>query len=151
VLCLELDITSQASTEEAAASIEKSFGKLDIVALYVGILGVPTPIAESDPEVWWNVWTVNLKGPYMVTRAIIPVLLKGGDKTIVAVSSVGAHLQNKGASAYQTSKLAIMRFMQFVGADYGDQGVVGYSIHPGNIPTDIVGGVDGLPPHLKHG
>lgn len=149
VLCVELDITSQSSTENAAKSIEKEFGKLDIVIIYVGILGAGNLIADSDPEEWWNVWTVNLKGPYMATRAILPLLLKGGDKTIVAVSSVGAHLYSKGRSSYQSSKLAILRFMEFVTKEYGDQGVVGYSIHPGNVVTDIVGGEEGLPEFLK--
>jgi NAD(P)-dependent dehydrogenase (short-subunit alcohol dehydrogenase family) len=41
--------------------------------------------------------------------------------------------------------------MQFVSEEYKDQGVLAYSIHPGNIPTDIVGGMEGLPDVLKPG
>jgi NAD(P)-dependent dehydrogenase (short-subunit alcohol dehydrogenase family) len=78
-------------------------------------------------------------------------MLKSGDKTIVTVSSVGAHLTGKGLSAYQPSKLAVLRLMEFVGAEYGEQGVVAYCVHPGNVVTDIVGGEEGLPPFLKPG
>jgi NAD(P)-dependent dehydrogenase (short-subunit alcohol dehydrogenase family) len=121
------------------------------MVIYVGILGAMDAIADSDLEEWWNTWTVNLKGPYLITRAILPLMLKSGDKTIVTVSSVGAHLTGKGLSAYQPSKLAVLRLMEFVGAEYGEQGVVAYCVHPGNVVTDIVGGEEGLPPFLKPG
>jgi NAD(P)-dependent dehydrogenase (short-subunit alcohol dehydrogenase family) len=151
VLCLKLDMTSQSSTEYAAQTIGNEFGKLDIVVIYAGIVGAMEKIVDSEPEVWWNTFTVNLKGPYMVTRAILPLMLKGGDKTIVTVSSVGAHLTSPTLSAYQPSKLAVLRFMEFVGAEYGDQGVVAYCVHPGNVVTDILGGEEGIPPSLRHG
>ncbi|KAL8959611.1 MAG: hypothetical protein Q9183_005603, partial [Haloplaca sp. 2 TL-2023] len=43
-----------------------------------------------------------------------------------------------------------LRFTEFVCAEYGDQDVVAFCIHPGNIPTDIVGGVEGIPDEMKH-
>ncbi|RDL36477.1 putative short-chain type dehydrogenase [Venustampulla echinocandica] len=149
ILCLKLDITSQSSVSEAAAAVEREFGKLDIVIVNAGILGTPALIADSDPEVWWDTWNVNLRGSYLVSRAFLPLLLKGGDKTIIALSSVGAHVVRSQMSAYQITKLAVLRLMEFVSAEYGEQGVVAFSVHPGNIPTDIVGGMEGLSEDLK--
>ena len=63
VLCLKLDMTSQSSTEDAAKMIEKEFWKLDITVIYAGIVGAMEKIVDSDPEGWWNTFTVNLKGP----------------------------------------------------------------------------------------
>ena len=151
VLQIKLDVTSQESIDKAAAKIEKEFGKLDIVINNAGILGQNALVADSDPEQWWNTWNVNVRGPYLITRAFLPLLLQGGDKQIVTVSSVGAHAINAGLSAYQPSKLAVLRFTEFVAAEYGPQGVITFAIHPGNIPTDIVGGVEGIPENLKHG
>lgn len=87
-----------------------------------------------------------------MTRAFLPLMLKGGDKTIISTSSVGAHLISPGMSDYQSTKLAILRLMQSVSEDYKEQGVVAYSIHPGNVATDMVGGpgLEKLPEHLKH-
>jgi NAD(P)-dependent dehydrogenase (short-subunit alcohol dehydrogenase family) len=101
-------------------------------------------IGDSSPEDWWETWNVNLRGPYLVTRAFLPLLLKGGDKTLVATSSVGAHLTNQGMSAYQTSKLAVLRLMEFVQAEYAEKGILAFAIHPGNVVTDIVGGSEGV-------
>lgn len=76
-------------------------------------------------------------------------MLKGGDKQIINVSSVGAHLTGRGLSSYQTSKLALLRFTEFIVAEYGEQGILAFCIHPGNIPgTDIFPG--GVPDTIGH-
>jgi NAD(P)-dependent dehydrogenase (short-subunit alcohol dehydrogenase family) len=146
-----LDITSQQSTEEAAKLVEKEFGKLYILINNAGFIGGMKLIADTDPEVWWHTWNVNIRGPYLVTRAFLPLMLKGGDKTIISTCSVGAHLTSRTLSDYQPSKLAILRFTQFVSEEYKDKGVLAFCIHPGNIPTDMMGGPEGVPDLLKPG
>ena len=133
VLQIKLDVTDQKSIESAAANIENQFGRLDILIHNAGIVGTPGPIVDSDPESWWETWDVNVRGAYLVTRAFLPLILKGGDKQIVNVSSVGAHLIAPGMSSYQISKLALLRFTEFVISEYGEKGVLAYCIHPGNI------------------
>lgn len=149
VLVLKFDITSQYDVEAAATSVEQEFGRLDIVVINSGIMGAMTLIADSDPDVWWNAWNVNLRGPYLVTKFFLPLLLKGGDKTIVTTSSVGGHLVTPSLSTYQLTKLAVIRLMEFISAEYKDKGVVSFCIHPGNVVTDRVGGADALTNDLK--
>ena len=149
ILQIKLDVTDEKSVERAAADIEKEFGRLDILIHNAGVLGNPAPIGDSDPENWWKTWDVNLRGPYLVTRAFLPLMLREGEKQIVNVSSVGAHLTSPGLSSYQTSKLALLRFTEFVVSEYGDKGVLAFSIHPGNIlGTDII---EEVPEAIKHG
>ncbi|KAL8952619.1 MAG: hypothetical protein Q9222_001493 [Ikaeria aurantiellina] len=150
VLPIKIDVTSRESIDDAATRVEKEFGQLDILVNNAGVLSANANVADSDPDDWWQAWTVNVRGTYLVTRAFLPLMLKGGDKQIVNVCSVGAHVVNPGLSAYQPSKLAQLRFTEFVCAEYGDQGVVAFCIHPGNIPTDIVGGIEGVPENLKY-
>ena len=150
VLPVKIDITNQGSVDSSAKEVDKIFGQLDILVHNAGTLGKMTPIADSNPNDWWNVWDMNLRGPYLVTRAFLPLLLKGGDRQIVYVTSVGAWVVNEGLSAYQPSKLALSRFTEFVSQEYGEQGLVAFSIHPGNVPgTDILG-PGGVPDALKH-
>ena len=149
ILSLELNVTDQASVETAARKVEVKFGKLDIVINNAGAL-YNERIVESDPQAWWQLWEVNIRGPYLVGRSFVPLLLKGGDKTIITISSVGAHLVLSGLSAYQTSKLAQLRLMEFLSAEYREQALLAYSVHPGNVPdTDIMGGGE-VPDALKH-
>lgn len=72
-------------------------------------------------------------GVYFLKRATIPLLLKtsDGDKTIVNLSSVGAHRIRPGATNYQPAKLAVCRLAEFACIEYGDQGLLVYSVHPG--------------------
>ncbi|RSL83790.1 hypothetical protein CEP51_004313 [Fusarium floridanum] len=96
-------------------------------------------IADSDPEGWMRNFDVNSKGFYLVLRAFIPLLIESdGKKTIINVSSVGAHCCTPTLSGYQISKLATLRLAEFATAEYGDRGLVVYCIHPGSIATEMV-------------
>lgn len=106
-------------------------------------------IEDTSPDAWWRTWDVNVRGPYLISRSCIPLLLKGDQKTLIAVSSVGAHIVMPGLSAYQPSKLAVLRLMEFAAAEHKDQGLVALAVHPGNILTDIVGGGHGMDEQLK--
>ncbi len=149
VLLITLDVTSQKSVDNAAAEVEKQFGKLDILINNAGVVEPPTPIADSDPETWWNTWTINVRGPYLVTRAFLPLLLKGDYKQIVNMSSVGAIAIMPGLSAYQPGKLAVLRFTEFINEEYGEKGILAYAVHPGAIVTEIFDHFGGLPEDLK--
>ncbi|KAL1963863.1 hypothetical protein VTN77DRAFT_7795 [Rasamsonia byssochlamydoides] len=137
VLKLKLDVTDEASVKDAVVQVEQTFHRLDILVNNAGYLENWVPVADSDPSEWWKVWEINVKGVYLVTRAFLPLLLQGGHKTIVNVSSVGAHLTRPGASAYRTSKFAVLRFTEFIAAEYADKGVVAFAIHPGGVPTEL--------------
>lgn len=140
ILALKLDVADPKSVDDAAAQVKESFGRMDIVINNAGIFDV-AKILDTDPEKWWNIWRVNVMGPYNTTRSFLPLLFEGSNKTIVTLSSVGAHLVVPGVSAYQPSKLAVLRLSEFISAEYGDKGIVAYCIHPGNIPTDMVAGI----------
>ena len=150
VLPIKCDVTSKENIDNAAKLVAGEFKKLDILVNNAGVLATPNCVIDSDPEDWWETYTVNVRGTYLVTRAFLPFMLKEGDKQIVNVCSVGAHLVLPGVSAYQSSKLALLRFTEFVCAEYGDQGVVAFCIHPGNIPTDIMGGPEKVPDGFHH-
>lgn len=72
-----------------------------------------------------------------MTRAFLPLMLRGGEKMIVNISSVGAHLICPGASSYQTSKLAIIRFTELTAIEYGAHDVLAFSLHPGAVKTEM--------------
>lgn len=151
-LPIHMDVTSPSSVDEAAAKVEKAFGKLQVLINNAGIFENYALIADSDPQEWKQVLDVNLHGPYLVTRAFLPLLLKSsGGKYIVNVTSVAAHLAKPTLSAYQISKNGLLRLSTLTDAEYASQGVVTVAVHPGIIPTDIMGGPDAIPEHLKHG
>lgn len=147
VVSVKLDVEDRASVETAAKDIETGLGRLDILVNNAGYLEKATSIIDSDPDEWWKVWGVNIRGPYLMTRSFLPLMLREGDKQIVNLSSLGAHAVRPGMSGYQTTKMAIVRFSEFTNAEYGDQGVVAFSVHPGGIMTDLA---RGMPEDMHH-
>ncbi|KAK3697720.1 hypothetical protein LTR37_017302 [Vermiconidia calcicola] len=140
-LTVKLDVSDEASTQSAAEEVEKAFGRLDILVNNAGFLEEFRPVAESKVEEWWKVWEVNVKGVYLVARAFLPLLLKAGMKTILNTSSIGAHVIMPGASGYQIGKLAVLRFGEFLNAEYGDKGLHVIGIHPGGVSTELARGM----------
>lgn len=87
VLGVKMEVTNFKSVSNAAAEVERKFGRLDVIINNAGVIDMTT-IIESDPETWWNVWEVNVKGPYLVAKAFLPLVLKTQDslKQVITVA-----------------------------------------------------------------
>ncbi|EMC93974.1 hypothetical protein BAUCODRAFT_150205 [Baudoinia panamericana UAMH 10762] len=129
VTVLIIDLEERASVAAAAEQLEREWGRLDI----------------AD---YWHAWEINIRGTYWLAKAFLPLLLRcGGDKTFVAISSLGAHICTPGASSYQTTKFAVVRFAEFLMQDYGDQGLLAYSMHPASMLTELA---KNIPSNMHH-
>ncbi|KAI1152312.1 hypothetical protein F4825DRAFT_419470 [Nemania diffusa] len=139
VVALAMDVTDGASVRKAAAELGARFGRLDILVCNAGFLARYDRILDGDEDEWWRSFDVNLRGSYLVAKAFLPLMLasEGGDKTVVVVSSTGALHFHQGGSSYQISKFALLRLVEFLMAEYGGQGLLAYSVHPGGVATDL--------------
>jgi NAD(P)-dependent dehydrogenase (short-subunit alcohol dehydrogenase family) len=142
-LLLELDITDRAKAEDAAKKVAQKCGGLDVLINNAGRFEQYVPFLESNPDSYWRTWEVNLSGTFNMARYFLPVLLgtKHGLKTMINVSSIGALTVRKRASSYRTTKLALLRWTESLNADYGDQGLLAYCVHPGAILTELGSGM----------
>ncbi|TLD35480.1 oxidoreductase-like protein [Venturia nashicola] len=142
IIPLKLDVTDESSVAAATETIASQSKNLDILINNAGYLESPwLPVAQSTPTDWWTSMTTNIKGTYLVTRAFLPLLLASPTKTILNISSVGAHRIAPGASAYQTAKLAICRFTEFLVVEYGKEGLNALAVHPGGVKTELAHGM----------
>lgn len=145
ILPLELDVSSESSVTAAIAKLSDAFsGKLDLLLNNAGYLEPFTPLADSSPTEWWTKsYGTNILGTFLVTKVCMPLLLAASPscRTIINFSSVGAHRVRPGASAYQSAKFALLRITEFMNAEYAEQGVLAYAIHPGGIPTELALGM----------
>jgi NAD(P)-dependent dehydrogenase (short-subunit alcohol dehydrogenase family) len=147
VLTLELDVSDQASVEAAARRVEQQHKSLDVLVNNAGYLEPWDSVAESDPARWWMSWQVNVLGTYLMCRSFLPLLLASELKTVLNVVSSGAHRLSPGASAYQTAKLAVCRFSEFLMVENGEKGLIAISVHPGGVPTELA---KGMPEYMMH-
>lgn len=135
---LKVDVTSEDSVRVAAeAAADLLGGTLDVLINNAGYLEEWKPIADSKPTEWWWTWEVNIKGTYLATHYFLPMLLKSQTKTIINISSGGAHVIFPGASGYQTTKFALCRLTEFMDKEYYQQGLIAISLHPGGVKTDL--------------
>ncbi|PYH81939.1 NAD(P)-binding protein [Aspergillus uvarum CBS 121591] len=135
---LKADVTSEDSMRAAAATAADILGgRLDVLINNAGYLEAWRPIASSEPREWWRTWEVNIKGTYLAAHFFVPLLLRSPTKTVVNISSGGAHAMFPGASAYQTTKFALCRLTEFMDAEYAQQGVIAIALHPGAVRTEL--------------
>ncbi|KAI1371861.1 NAD(P)-binding protein [Hypoxylon crocopeplum] len=137
VVLLRMDVTDSATVKSGAQALEEKWGRLDILIGNAGFLARYEKVLDGDEDEWWRSYEVNLRGTYLVTKAFLPLMLKGGDKTIISMSSTGAIHFHAGGSSYQISKFALMRFTEYLMVEYADQGLLTYSVHPGGVATDL--------------
>lgn len=141
VLPLKVDASDPKSVEAAASETKKALaGKpLDILVNNAGVLEPNASVHASDPADWWRTFEINLKGVYLTSRALLPLLLLEGhgDRTIVNLTSIGGILVMDGMSAYNTSKLAVCRLTEFLAQEYRDANLVTMAVHPGGVVSDM--------------
>jgi NAD(P)-dependent dehydrogenase (short-subunit alcohol dehydrogenase family) len=110
---------------------------LDILVNNAGYLPEFKTVIESDPTEWWKAWEVNVKGTFLCCHYFLPFVLNSKTKTVINLSSIGAHTLSYGASSYQTSRFANVRLNEFLAREYEDDELIAISIHPGGIKTDM--------------
>ncbi|CAK7232891.1 hypothetical protein SBRCBS47491_008423 [Sporothrix bragantina] len=139
VLALTLDTTDAAAVDAAAATVTSEFGRLDILINNAGVLEPVNMLGDSDPLSWWRSFEVNVKGIYLVSRALLPLLFSSpnGDRTIVNLTSIGGILVLPTMSGYNTSKLAVCRLTEFLATEYADKQLVSIAVHPGGVASDM--------------
>ena len=138
---LALDVTDENQVKLAFEEVKEE-GRLDVLVNNAGVSAPWIPLIDSKVDEYWKTWEVHLKGTYLMLRAFVPLLIDTAknEKTqanIVNLTSIGAHLTAFGASAYQTSKFALLRLTEFICTEYENEGINCVAIHPGGVLTEM--------------
>ncbi|KAM0512568.1 hypothetical protein ACHAPE_008745 [Trichoderma viride] len=127
-------------------------GRLDIVVNNAAHQEPYKPLLDSDPDVYWRTWEVNVRGLFNVARTFLPMQVStrantGGLCTMINVSSSGALTARPGNGSYRSSKLAILRWTETLQIEYADQGLLTFCVNPGAIKTQMS---KGLPEKMRN-
>ncbi|KAI0076865.1 NAD(P)-binding protein [Panus rudis PR-1116 ss-1] len=141
------DIASATSVKELAEfsnSVLPS-SRLDVLIVNSGISGPREPkITDGDAEkgIWEEVFKVNTLGTYYAAHYFVPILLaspEGSAKSFLAVGSLATTI-TRGIGAnpkYATSKIAQARILEHLAEQFGEEGLLAVTIHPGGVQTDM--------------
>jgi NAD(P)-dependent dehydrogenase (short-subunit alcohol dehydrogenase family) len=92
-------------------------------------------VPDLEESVWERVLRVNLTGAYLVSKACLPVMIKGGGGSIILIASQLGRVASPGRPAYCATKGALIQLAKVLAADHAAQGIRANTISPGAIET----------------
>lgn len=125
--------------EELAMTLEDNFGRLDGLLHNAGILGARSPVELYDPETWNKVMHVNATAPFLLSRAMIPLLRKSDDASMIFTSSGVGRQARAYWGAYAVSKFAVEGLAQLLADELDDErhNIRVNSLNPGATRTGM--------------
>ena len=132
-----VELSLQADVEAATDAAVKAHGRIDILVNNAGITGGNAPTWELDAAVWRRVIEVNLVGPFLTCRAVVPQMLKQGYGRIVNIASVAGKEGNPNASHYSASKAGLIALTKSLAKELATQGVLVNAVSPAAAKTAI--------------
>ena len=135
-LAIQADVGDFASMENAAAEVNKVFGKINILVNNAGITRDNLILRMKDSE-WDDVIRINLTGTFNCTRAVIKGMVKNRYGRIISIASIVGLMGNVGQANYAASKAGIIGFTKSIAREYANRGVTANAIAPGFIETDM--------------
>jgi 3-oxoacyl-[acyl-carrier protein] reductase len=143
-----LDVTSEASVRAAVAEIEQRLGRIDILVNCAGIYRIGQ-LADVDPAAWDQLMDINLRGTYLMCRAVLPGMLERGAGSIVNLSSISGRTKSTlAAPSYVASKAGVIGLTMALASQSAARGVRVNAVAPGPVDTEMI---RGLPDELKPG
>jgi NAD(P)-dependent dehydrogenase (short-subunit alcohol dehydrogenase family) len=108
-LAVPCDVTSEESVESAVAATVSEFGGIDILVANAGVLWLG-PIESTPLKRWQLCLDVNLTGVFLVTRAALPHILTQPSGSLIAITTNGVLMTDRGSNAYWVSKAGVERY-----------------------------------------
>jgi len=143
------DLTRASDISRAVDTTVEAFGGLDILVNNAGVMFEKT-VEEMSEEDWDWMITVNLKAPFLLTKAAVPLLRARGGGSLINIGSIEGIGSNPGHAAYSASKAGIHGFTGAVAVDHGKDGIRCNAIAPGWIKSDLSETyLDGMPDNAR--
>ena len=133
-LALHCDVSDKSAVAGAFTEIERRFGRLDALVNNAGI-AVFAPLMELSDDDWHRVLAVNLTGPFLCTRAAVPLMREHGGGAIVNITSISALRASTLRAAYGTSKAGLAHLTKQLAVELASIGIRVNGVAPGPVDT----------------
>ena len=130
-----VDVLEPAELAAAFSAIERDLGPVTLLTNNAASFYAIGPIWEVDPQTWWRDIELNIRGPFLCARAVLPGMLARRQGRIINLTGGGTGTPFPNGSGYGTSKAGIMRFTESVSGTLGGTGVLMFAMDPGLVRT----------------
>ena len=129
-----MDVANGAAVGEAVAKVLADFGRIDVLVNNAGITR-DTLLMRMSEEDWDAVLDINLKGAFLVTKAVVKPMMKQRSGAIVNIASVVGIMGNPGQANYTASKAGLIALTKTTAKELGSRNVRVNAVAPGFIRT----------------
>jgi ribitol 2-dehydrogenase len=138
---LRCDLSVPAQVERAVAQVVKARGVPQVLVNNAGIFFVKS-LEETSPAEFAETLAVNLTGPWLIARALVPEMARRGSGHLVTIGSISDHVAFPGSTAYASSKYGVRGMHEVIRAETVRSGVRTTLVSPGPVDTPIWDAVD---------
>jgi len=132
-----VDVSDFAAVEKARDATLKEFGKIDILINNAGIAGVNATVWETDVAEWRRVMRINLDGPFVCSKAVVPQMIKQKYGRIVNIASIAGKEGNPNAAHYSASKAGVIALTKSLGKELASYDIAVNAVTPAAAKTAI--------------
>jgi 2-dehydro-3-deoxy-L-rhamnonate dehydrogenase (NAD+) len=136
-IALKVDVTDPAAVEKARDETLNAFGKIDIFVNNAGIAGINKTVWETDLDEWRKVLRINVDGPFICCKAVVPAMVKQGYGRIVNIASIAGKEGNPNAAHYSASKAALIALTKSLGKELAAHNIMVNAVTPAAAKTAI--------------
>ena len=136
-----LDVTDEGSWKLVAEAVQASRGKIDGLANIAGIVTPIDNLLTQDADGWDRITGVDLKGPWLGMKTVVPGMLENGGGKVVNIASVAALIGMPNTLAYSAAKGGVIAMSRQISIEYAAQGLRVNVITPGVIQTAMLGDI----------
>jgi NAD(P)-dependent dehydrogenase (short-subunit alcohol dehydrogenase family) len=138
-LSLQCDVTDESAVADSIGTVTSRLGGIDVLVNNAGITGSrrATRCHETPADEWDQVQAVNVRGPFLCSRAVLPDMIARGSGHIITIASVAGLVAFPGRCAYTASKGAALMLSRSIAVDYAAAGIRANTVCPGMVYTPM--------------
>jgi len=137
IIAIPMDVSISEQVGDFVKQIVKAYNRIDLWVNNAGIGRLKT-ISESTEAEWDEVQAVNLKGAFLCTKAVLPIMKRQGSGYIVNIASLAGKIGFGGAAAYSASKFGMVGFTESLLEEAIESNIRATAICPGYVATPMV-------------